>query len=101
MAPVMAARLCSQPPLLPKGRSVTHKRRQRPQEKHYPESRAIKIKLREASGLIWLFPSWLQARVVLRKYLIWRPVLWTHPNGGLHIMDLILRLKWEVVVVQL
>lgn len=25
-------------------------------------------------------------------------VLWTHPNGGLHIMDLILRLKWEMVV---
>lgn len=74
MASVMAACVLSHP-LLPEGNSVTHERRERSQEKHSPESVAVKIKLRESSGLILLFPSWLQARVVLIKYLIGRGVL--------------------------
>lgn len=82
MAPVMAALLFPATPLSLEGKSVTQERRERPQEKHYLESRAVKIKLREALGLIWLFPNWLQARVVLIKYLMLRAVLRTHPSGG-------------------
>jgi hypothetical protein len=51
-------------------------------KKRYPESRAVKIKLREALGLIWLLSSWLQARAVLIKYLILIWVPWTQPSLG-------------------
>lgn len=39
---------------------------------------------------------------MLIKYLIGRGVLWTHPSGGytIHLIDLVLSFKWEVVVVQ-
>lgn len=52
------------------------------QEKYYPESRTVKIKLREVLGLIWLFPELASARAVLIKYWILRWVLWTHSYGG-------------------
>lgn len=102
MVPVMSPVLCSSHPLLPEGKWVSNERGERSQEKHYPESIAVKIKLRESSGLIWLFPSWPQAGVVLTKYLIGRGVSWTHTTGGytLHLMDLVLSFKWEVGVVQ-
>ena len=39
------------------------------QEKYYPESRTVKIKLREVSGLIWLFPELASGQSCVNKVL--------------------------------
>ena len=64
------------------------------QGKHYPESRTVKIKLREVSGLIRLFPELESGQSCVNKVLDIEmgavdPLIW-----GLHTTGLVLRLKW-------
>jgi hypothetical protein len=94
MVPEMAAALWSQLPPTPWGklshtqekRKVTEKKKKTKNKNkkptHYSESRAVKIKLREALGLIQLFPSWLHPRAGVIKDLILTWLLWTQPPAG-------------------
>lgn len=69
-------------------------REETPQEKHYPESSTVKIKLREVSGLIWLFPELASGQSCVNKVLDIEMGAVDSLIWGLHTAGLVLRLKW-------